>query len=49
MGAMMGQMMMGGDQPQDGGHSRGAKKPRTEEEGVPAVDVNKMMKGLFGK
>ncbi len=48
MGAMMGQMMMGGDQPQEGGRSRRPKKPRTEE-GESAIDVNKMMKGFFGK
>lgn len=48
MGAMMGQMMMGGAQSQDRGRSHGAKKPRAEE-GEPAIDVNKMMKGLFGK
>ncbi len=48
MGAMMGQMMMGGEQPQDRGRSRGTKKPRTEERESP-IDVNKMMKGLFGK
>jgi hypothetical protein len=49
MGAMMGQMMMGGDQSHDRGRNRRSKKPRTEEEESPAVDVNKMMKGLFGK
>jgi hypothetical protein len=49
MGAMMGHMMMGGDQPTDRGRSRGTKPPRTEEDREPAVDVNKMMKGLFGK
>lgn len=49
MGAMMGQMMMGKDQPQDRGRNRGTKKPRSEEDGEPAVDVNKMMKGIFGK
>ena len=49
MGAMMGQMMMGGDQSQDRPRNRGAKKSRTEE-GEPAIDVNKMMmKGIFGK
>lgn len=48
MGAMMGQMMMGGDQPQDRGRNRERRKPKTEE-GEPAIDVNKMMKGLFGK
>ncbi len=49
MGAMMGQMMMGKDQPQDRGRNRGMKKPRSEESGEPAVDVDKMMKGIFGK
>jgi hypothetical protein len=49
MGAMMGHMTMGGDQPMDRGRSRGTKPPRTEEDREPAVDVNKMMKGLFGK
>ncbi|MBX3301399.1 MAG: hypothetical protein KF693_04220 [Nitrospira sp.] len=48
MGAMMGQMMMDGSQSQDRGRSRGAKKPGMED-GEPAVDINKMMKGLFGK
>ncbi|OQW37655.1 MAG: hypothetical protein A4E19_13355 [Nitrospira sp. SG-bin1] len=47
MGAMMGQMMMGGEQPQE--RRRGAKKSRPEEDGEPVVDVNKMMKGLFSK
>lgn len=47
MGAMMGQMM-GGARSQDRGRGHGAKKPKTEE-GEPALDVNKMMKGLFGK
>jgi hypothetical protein len=49
MGAMMGQMMMGGDQSHNRGRNRQSKKPRTEEEESPVVDVNKMMKGLFGK
>lgn len=48
MGAMMGQMMMGGAPSQDRGRSHGTKKPRMEE-GEPVIDVNKMMKGLFGK
>jgi hypothetical protein len=48
MGAMMGEMMMGGAQSQDRGRTRGAKNPGTEQ-GEPAIDVNKMMKGLFGK
>jgi len=48
MGALMGEMMMGGAQSQDRARSRGAKKPTTEE-GEPAIDVNKMMKGIFGK
>ena len=48
MGAMMGQMMMGGDQPQDRGRNRERKKSKNEE-AEPAIDVNKMMKGIFGK
>jgi hypothetical protein len=47
MGAMMGQMM-GGEASQERGRSRERRKPKTEE-GEPAIDVNKMMKGLFGK
>lgn len=49
MGAMMGQSMremMGADQGQ--APSRERRKPKTEES-EPALDVNKMMKGLFGK
>ncbi len=48
MGAMMGQMMMGGDQPQERGRSRERRKPKSEE-GESGIDVNKMMKGIFGR
>ncbi len=48
MGAMMGQMMMGGESSQERGRSRERRKPKTEE-GEPAIDVNKMMKGIFGR
>jgi hypothetical protein len=48
MGAMIRQMMVDGDQPQERRHSRGAKMPKAEE-GESSIDVNKMMKGLFGK
>jgi hypothetical protein len=46
MGAMMGQMMMGGDQ--ERGRRQGSKK-RATEEGESLGDVNKLLKGLFGK